>query len=130
MLQENNKEWLKQIGFERDTYPHVLDLPGLTASDGQKAALDAYLKVLELSRVFIMPPGVPDDVKTYWQSNFDKMMTDSTFMEGLTVAGDAEDYGYGKGPAMRAIVDEINALPRDTKDLLVGLSGVDKLSVN
>ena len=89
----------------------------------------ANLDVGELSRVFILPAGVPADVLGYWQEQFNKIMVDPDFIEKLTIAGYGQAYGFGTSEELLAIVRRVKGLDGPTRDLMLELSGVDKLVV-
>lgn len=122
-------EWLQRIGFERDTYPKFTELPGLTASPAQLEAVSANIAVNELSRVFILPEGVPEEIQRDWQARFDQIMVDVQFVERLGIAGYADDYGYGKDADLREVIDQVRGLDDTTRALMLELSGVGDLVI-
>lgn len=124
-----DSDYLKSLGYTGEL-PSFMDLPGIDIDPTGLAALSANLMIVELSRVFIMPEGVPDDIKQYWQSAFDQMMVDEQFIEGLTIAGYADSYGYGRADELLAIARQARDLDDATKELMLEISGVGNLNVN
>ena len=124
-----NEEWLARLGHTGEL-PSFRDLPGLEFNEAQAAALEINLLVTEISRVFFLPPGVPDDVRQYWQSAFDQMMVDPGFIESVNIAGYTDDYGYGRAEDILEIVEVVRAADAETRAIALDLSGVASLSVN
>ena len=124
-----NAEWLAQLGYTSEL-PSFRDLPGLEFSEAQAAALDINLLITEISRVFFLPPGVPEDIRQYWQSAFDQMMVDPGFIEAVNIAGYADDYGYGRAEDILEIVEVVRAVDDETRAIALDMSGVGSLSVN
>ena len=124
-----NAEWLARLGYTGEL-PSFRDLPGLEFNEAQAAALEINLLVTEISRVFFLPPGVPDDVRQYWQSAFDQMMVDPGFIESVNIAGYTDDYGYGRAEDILEIVEVVRAADAETRAIALDLSGVASLSVN
>ena len=124
-----NDEWLANLGHT-GTLPSFRDLPGFTFNAAQAEALELNLLVTEISRVFLLPPGVPDDVRQYWQSAFDQIMVDPLFKESVEIAGYADDYGYGRSEDILAIVNRVRNASDATRQIALELSGVDRLVVN
>ena len=127
-------DWLEAIGVGRDyTYPHVIDFMktpefGIDVTETQIAALEAHILVSNLSRMFFLPAGVPDDIKGFWQDAFEKTVTDIGFVEASGVAGYAEAYGYASGAELQPLIDTLNGLPQDLKDIVLRISAIDQLS--
>ena len=124
-----NDEYLALLGHT-GPLPSFLDLPGLDVNQDQLTALQANLLISEISRAFIMPVGVPDDVTQYWQSQFDQMMIDPDFIESVIIAGYENSYGYGRSEAILDLVRRVQALDQSVKDILLEISGVGDLNVN
>jgi hypothetical protein len=125
-----NDEWLANLGHS-GPLPSYLDLPGITYDDPIEAkANELNQLVAEISRVFFLPPGVPDDVKQYWQSAFDQMMDDAQFKEQVAIAGYADSLGYGRAEDILAIVEQVRSTTDEVRNAALRLSGVDELIVN
>ena len=122
-------EWLTFLGHS-GPLPNFMELPGLDINQAQLEALQANLLVTEISRAFIMPEGVPDDVTQYWQSQFDQMMVDPEFIASVIVAGYETSYGYGRSEEILDIVRAVQALSPEAKQIVLEISGVGDLNVN
>ena len=122
-------EWLQTIGFEGTTYPKFTELPGLTASQAQLDAVAANIAAGELSRVFILPEGVSEEIQRDWQARWDQILVDSQFIERLGVAGYTDDYGIGTGDDLREVIDQMRGLDDETRALMLELSGVGDLVI-
>ncbi len=122
-------DWLARLGYTGEL-PSFRDLPGLEFNEAQAAALEINLLVTEISRVFFLPPGVPDDVRQYWQSAFDQIVADAGFKEAVSIAGYTDDYGYGRAEDILEIVEVVRAADAETRAIALDLSGVASLSVN
>ena len=124
-----NAEWLAMLGHTGEL-PSFRDLPGLEFDEAQAAALEINLLVTEISRVFFLPPGVPDDIRQYWQSMFDQIMVDPGFIESVDIAGYTDDYGYGRAEDIMEIVEVVRAADDETRAIALDMSGVGSLLVN
>ena len=122
-------EYLARLGHT-GPLPSFLELPGLNVNTDQLAALQGNLLITDISRAFIMPAGIPDDITQYWQAQFDQMMVDPAFIESVIIAGYENSYGYGRAEGIRDIVRRVQALDQNVKDILLEISGVGNLNVN
>ena len=122
-------EWLQTLGFERDSYPKFTDLPGLSASQAQLDAVGVNIAAVDLSRIFILPEGVPAEIQRDWQARFDQIMVDIQFIERLGIAGYADDYGYGTSDDIRALIQQIRDVDDVTREIMLELSGVGELVI-
>ena len=124
-----NDEWLAELGHP-GPLPSFHELPGLTFDPAQAEALELNLLTDEISRVFVMPEGIPDDVGQYWQSVFDQLVVDPQFIELLTIAGYEDAYGYGRSEDILGIVNRLRNASEETRAISLELSGVGELTVN
>ena len=124
-----NDEWLANLGHT-GPLPSFRELPGFTFDSAQAEGLELNLLVTELSRVFVMPEAVPDDVAQFWQSAFDQIMVDPVFIEQLTIAGYEDSYGYGRAEDIWEIVNRVRNASDATRAVALELSGVGELTVN
>ena len=124
-----NDEWLANLGHT-GPLPSFRELPGLTFNPAQAEALELNLLIVEISRVFVMPEDVPDDVRQYWQSAFDQLVLDPAFVESVSIAGYADNYGYGRSEDIWEIINRVRDASDETRQIALGLSGVGELSVN
>ena len=117
-----SEEWLANLGHT-GPIPSFRDLPGLTFNQAQAEALELNLLIVEISRVFVLPEGVPADVAQYWQSAFDQIVVDPIFIEQLTIAGYEDSYGYGRAEDIWEIIDRVRSASQETRDIALELSG-------
>ena len=126
-----SEEWMAELGYDGPyPYPFVLDidLPGFEITDADRQAFNAFVNVDQLSRVFILPEGVPQEIIDVWQKAFDQIVVDPGFVQAVGIAGYGDAYGIGTGADMRAIVTEIQSLAPETLALVIELSQVDTLN--
>ena len=72
--------------------PHIFDV--IDATDGQKAVFNLTRTVNEeLSRVFALPAGVPDDIAQLWRKVFADTVNDPAFVEAAELLGRPVTYG-------------------------------------
>lgn len=110
--------------------PSILELPSLDLDTAQRTRLDALQATLLLSevrRVFILPPGVPGEIRQYWQERFDRVMRDQRFIDSVHNEGYGDPYGYGRADQLLDIIRRVQGLDRDVKDFLYGFLGLDVL---
>ena len=124
-----NDEWLANLG-RTEPLPSFRELPGIAANPAQAEALELNLLIVEISRVFVMPEDVPDDVAQYWQSAFDQLVVDPLFIQSLTIAGYEDSYGYGRAEDIWEIINRVRNASDETRAIALQLSGVGTLSVN
>jgi hypothetical protein len=79
-----SEDWLRQIGASAP--PHLFDV--VKATEHQKKAFELGVAFgTIMGRVFVMPPGVPDDIYQAWKHAFEATVRDPGFLEGAKVAG-------------------------------------------
>jgi len=128
-----NPAYLAEVGVGSDyTYPHILDFlrspdVGFEVTDQQVKALEAHIALSQVSRTFWLPAGVPDDLITYWDDIFEQIATDDQFAESAVVAGYADALGYKSGTDLQVYIDNLVALPQETKDIILKISAIDQL---
>ena len=122
-------EYLAMLGHT-GPLPSFLDLPGLDVDQNALEALQANLLITEISRVFLLPAGVPEDVRQYWQAAFDQIVVDAQFIEAVKIAGYEDSYGYGRSEDILDIVRRVQGLDQAVKDIILDISGVGELNVN
>ena len=122
-------EYLARLGHS-GPLPSFLELPGLDVNQSQLDALQANLLITEISRVYLLPEGTPDDIKQYWQSRFDLIVEDAQFIDSVIIAGYEDSYGYGRSEEILDIVRKVQALSPEAKQIMLDISGVGDLNVN
>jgi len=65
--------------------PHLFDIVKL--NDDQRNAFEVANQFLFFSRIFITPPGVPDDMYNAWKKAFEATTRDPGFLKAAEAAG-------------------------------------------
>jgi hypothetical protein len=115
-------DWYQQLGVVKEDIPNVKDLAGLNMTDLEKRAFDNWVRIATISRTFLLPAGVPDEIVEYWQETFKKVVEDPEFIESTEIAGYAEEYGYAGGDEIKDTLLEMNELPPEVKEVLQGIA--------
>ena len=122
-------EYLARLGHT-GPLPSFLELPGLNLDGTQRIqmeALQANLLLSEVAQVFILPAGVPDHLRQYWQGQFNRIIEDHQFIDSLSNAGYGDWYGYGGTDQILDIIRHVQALDQGVKDILHDLRGLGDL---
>ena len=77
------EKWLKRLGASMP--PHLLDI--VDATPEQKKTLEVAIGFAAMSRIFVMPPGVPDNIYQIWKSAFVATAKDPEFIKAANIAG-------------------------------------------
>lgn len=110
--------------------PSFTELPGLNLGEVQRAqlkAVQADLLLREVTRVFILPAGVPDEIRQYWHERFDLIMKDQGFIDTVHNTGYVDWYGYGSTEELLDIIRRVQALDQRVKDILYQISDLSAL---
>jgi hypothetical protein len=84
-------EYMKELGASTDI-PHLFDIWPTT--EGQKAVFHLTETANDvLSRVFTLPPSVPEDVVATWRKAFHDTVKDPAFIQSAEMLGRAVQYG-------------------------------------
>ena len=87
MIESGAGHYLLYVGGEEpsgDVLPLIEDVPDIQEfvdSDEEQAVLDAYTGMLSTFRIFLAPPGVPDDILQELRDAFTCAMTDPALIE-------------------------------------------------
>jgi hypothetical protein len=93
---EPSSDWLGQLGTE-GKIPYILDV--VKANDDQKNAFEVANHFLVFSRIFVIPPGVADNIYEAWRKAFELTTRDTGFLKAAEVAG--LDVGLGTAEDFR-----------------------------
>lgn len=77
------ERWLKRLGASMP--PNLLDI--VDATPEQIKTLEVAIGFAAMSRIFVMPPGVPDKIYQIWKSAFVATAKDPEFIKAANVAG-------------------------------------------
>jgi hypothetical protein len=114
---EASKDWLGQLGVSR--VPHLFDI--FKATEEQRKTFDVAIEFATMSRIFVMPPGVPDDMYNAWRKAFEATTRDPGFLEAAKVAG--LEVGLGTAEDFARTIQAFDALSPAGRKLLVDLVG-------
>lgn len=111
------QDWLEQLG---DTeVPYLLDI--IDATPEQKSAFEVAVQFNIFNRIFVAPPGTPDDVYAAWTRAFEQMIEDPAFRKGAEVAG--LDVGLGTAAQFNKTLKAFQELSPEGVEFLLGLIG-------
>lgn len=114
---EASKDWLGQLGVSK--VPHLFDV--FKANEQQRKTFDVAIEFATMSRIFVMPPRVPDDMYVAWRKAFEATTRDREFLEGAKVAG--LEVGLGTAEDFTRTIKAFDALSPAGRKLLVDLVG-------
>ena len=80
-----------------------------------------------LRGVFLLPEGVSDEMRAFWQGRFDLMMTDPRLPQMLTVAGYTGYYGYADRDLVTDVVRRISSTTPEIRAMLAERTGIGRL---
>ena len=81
---EPSADWLGRLGT-KGKIPYILDV--VKPNDDQKNAFEVANHFHVYSRIFITPPGVPDNVYEAWRTAFEQTTRDTGFIKAADTAG-------------------------------------------
>lgn len=113
------QEYLEQLG---PPAPYqIFELPGMRFTDAQKRAFETSVDIFQYLRMYILPPGVPDNVYKTWKQAFAATIKDPEFIKAATDGG--YEVGLGDPDKFLKLADTVRALPPDGKEVLRALIG-------
>ncbi len=118
-INDTNKQWAAKFGVSN--LPNVLDLVNPNAD--QKQAYETYLALVRAQRVFVMAPGVPDDIYQVWLKAFDETVQDPQFVQAVTAAGYADSYELGTAQQIEQSFAVGKSMSPAARDLLAKMTG-------
>ncbi len=107
-----NKELLDAGGWKQP--PDIFEIAKST--EPQKAALDAWLELGTGSKVFTLPPGVPNDVYQALKKAFEATVTDPAFMKDAAARG--ADVALLKSENLMASVKRVTDASAEVRQIL------------
>jgi tripartite-type tricarboxylate transporter receptor subunit TctC len=111
--------WLKAIGAPEP--PSLWDVAGATAE--QQAALQFGDTAENMTRMFTMAPGVPDDIVAVWRQAFRDTLVDPKFVKLMGAA--SLKIGYGDPQILLDKLDGASKFTEEGKATLRALYGLD-----
>ncbi len=94
---EPSKDWLGKLGATE--VPHLFEV--VKSTEEQQNAFLVAQRFNTFSRIYVLQPGVPDDVYNVWKKAFESTTKDADFLKAAGVAGyevalgTAEDFNEG-----------------------------------
>lgn len=119
---EFEDSWFETLGVPRESVPHIFDIEGVDWSELNRQAFSSWVQISAVSRTFLAPAGVPEEVVNYWQDTFEQIVTDQEFIDLVEAAGYLEDYGYAGGDEIKEALLAMDSLPQEVKDILKGIA--------
>jgi len=112
-----SEDWLHQLGAPMP--PHLFDVVKVTAE--QKKVFEVASDITMTDRIFIMPPGVPENILAAWRKAFEATVRDQAFVEEAKVAG--FETGFSTADDFKRVIKTFQELPPAGRDLLKRLVG-------
>ncbi len=114
---EASKDWLGQLGVSK--VPHLFDV--FKPTEEQRKTFDVAIEFATMSRIFIMPTGVPADMYNAWRKAFEATTRDPAFLEAAKVAG--LEVGLGTAEDFTRTIKAYDSLSPGGRKLLIDLVG-------
>lgn len=114
---EPSKDWLGRLGAAK--VPNIMDV--VNPNDDQRNAFEVANQFHVFSRIFITPPGVPDNVYQAWKKAFEDTTKDSGFLKAADTAG--LEVGLGTAEEFKRSLEAFEKLTPAGKKLLKTLIG-------
>ncbi len=121
---EDDPEWVDYVTnmLGEEIPPHIFDVFPVT--EGQAAIFNLTETVNdELSRVFTMPPGVPDDVVAFWRTAFKATVEDPAFVEAAELLGRPVQYGSPESMVASLEAGRAGLEDPELRDLFATIAG-------
>jgi hypothetical protein len=99
--------------------PHLFDVVKVTAE--QKKVFEVASDITMTDRIFIVPPGVPENILAAWRKAFEATVRDQAFVEEAKVAG--FETGLSTADDFKRVIKTFQELPPAGRDLLKRLVG-------
>jgi tripartite-type tricarboxylate transporter receptor subunit TctC len=90
--QAPTQEYLDKMGWDGPPPPSMFDLPGVSFTDDDKAAVDDVLEMSRLNAALFLPPNTPDDIVNMWVDVLKKVTVDPEFVKIASAAGDTPHF--------------------------------------
>ena len=117
-------EYLKKLGVASGEIPYVLDLPGLTINAEQRAAYGVHEALSKVSRLYFMPPDVPQPIVDTWLAAIHSLNEDDEYKAAMDVAGYPVHFGF-IGDEFNEVFTLADQLGPAGRDVLIALAGAD-----
>lgn len=115
--------WLDQLGVTGDV-PDVLDI--VDATEDQIAGYQTVVNMTgHITRTFLMPPGVPDEIVQVWSDAFEATVDDPEFRDLMFAAGYADAYGLLTGREIEAMIRQARQLTPEALEVVAALASPD-----
>lgn len=115
---EPSKDWIGKLGATN--VPHLFEV--VNPTEEQKNAFLVAQQFNTFSRIFVLQPGVPDDVYNVWKKAFEATTKDAGFLKAAAVAG--LDVALGTAEDFNAGLKRYETLTPDGEKLLKNLMGI------
>ncbi len=114
---EPSRDWLGQLGSGK--VPHIFKVT--KPNKDQRNAFELAVQFNTFSRIFITPPGVPDNIYNAWRKAFEASTRDPGFIKAAAAAG--FEVGLGTAKDFNRLLKVYDKLSPTGVDLLKQLTG-------
>lgn len=112
---EPSKDWLGQLGVT--SLPHIHDV--VKPTEDQRNVFDIANRLVYFTRIFVTPPGVPDNIYESWRNAFEETTRDPGFLKAAETAG--LEVGLGTAEDFRKSIEAFEKLTPEGRKLLKDL---------
>ena len=121
---ETDPEWVDYVTnmLGEEIPPHIFDI--FPTTEGQRAVFTLTETVNDvLSRVFTMPPGVPDDIVAFWRATFKDTVEDPAFVEAAELLGRPVQYGSPESMVQNLEAGRVALEDAELRELFATIAG-------
>lgn len=111
-------------GLRSEDVPHLFDV--VDANEQQQAAFLLAQNLESMTRMFVLPPGTPDDIVQTWRRAFRQITEDQEFID--SAAALSREINYGDPSILRADIEKAKDFTPEACQLFADLYGVPQES--
>ena len=113
-------------GLRSEDVPHLFDV--VDANEQQKAAFLLAQNLESMTRMFVLPPGTPDEIVQTWRRVFRQITEDQEFIDGAAAL--SREINYGDPSILRANIEKAKDFTPEACQLFADHYGVPQESRN
>ena len=111
-------------GLRSEDVPHLFDV--VDANEQQQAAFLLAQNLESMTRMFVLPPGTPDDITQTWRRVFRQITEDQEFID--SAAALSREINYGDPSILRGDIEKAKDFTPEACQLFADLYGVPQES--